>query len=198
MISDKFIFIAALLGVAGSISYAITVIKGNTKPNRVTWLLWAVIPMVAFFAQIDEGVGLVSLMTFMAGFGPLIVLMASFLNKEASWKISKLDITCGSLSVIAIALWIYTGSGNLAIGLTIGADLLAAVPTIHKSFVYPETEHTSAFRNAMFGAVIALLIIDDWNFANYSFALYIFIITSILYLLIKFRIGKRILVRIRY
>lgn len=198
MINEKFILLSALLGISGSISYAITVIRGKTKPNRITWLLWAVIPMIAFFAQIDEGVGLVSLMTFMAGFGPLIVLMASLFSKESSWKISKLDITCGCLSIIAIALWVYTGNGNLAIGLSISADLLAAVPTLHKSFVFPETEHTSAFRNSMFGAFLALLVIDDWNFASYSFALYILVVTSVLYLLIKFRIGKHILVRIRY
>ena len=187
--------LAAILSISGSITYSYHVIKGNAKPNRVTWILWGLIPIVAFFAQLDEGVGHEAIMTFMAGFGPIIVLISTFFNKNSYWQVSKLDIICGILSVIAVILWLSTGDGNVAIALSILADLLAAIPTIHKSFVHPESEHHSAFRNSALSAGITLATIDDWNFANYGFALYILIVCIIIYSLIKFSIGKRMLNR---
>ncbi len=131
-------------------------------------------------------------MTFMVGFGPLMVFIASFLNKKAFWAITKLDIVCGVLSVFALILWAITGDGNVAIILAIAADLLAGVPTLMKSYKAPETEHPDVFRNGAISAGIVLLTIDTWTFANYGFALYILLICLTLYGLIRFKLGKLI------
>jgi len=46
--------------------------------------------LIAFKAQIKEGVGIhQALLTFMVGFIPLIIFIASFINKKAYWKIGK-------------------------------------------------------------------------------------------------------------
>ena len=195
MINEKFVLVGALLNIMGSLTYAWSTLKGKTKPNRVTWLLWAIAPLIAFAAQIDKGVGLQSLMTFMVGFGPLLVLIASLLNRKAFWKITKLDILCGSLSVVALILWRVTGEGNLAIALSILADLFAAIPTLIKAFKKPETEHSDVFRNGAISAGITLLTIKTWTFANAGFAIYILAICITLYALIRFKIGKRLTAR---
>ena len=192
MINEKFVLVGALLNLMGSTTYAWNTFKGKTKPNRVTWFLWALAPLIAFSAQINQGVGLQSLMTFMVGFGPLVVFIASFLNKKAFWDITKLDIVCGVLSIFALILWAITGKGNVAIALSIAADLLAGVPTLIKSYKAPETEHPDVFRNGALSAGITLLTIKTWTFANYGFALYILLICLTLYGLIRFKLGKLI------
>ncbi|MEK7599631.1 MAG: hypothetical protein AAB462_01170 [Patescibacteria group bacterium] len=192
MIDEKFVLLAALLNIIGSTGYAIDTIKGKNRPNRVTWLLWAIAPLIAFSAEIGEGVGWQSLMTFMVGFGPLMIFIASFVNKKAHWKISKLDIVCGGLSVAALVLWLVTGTGIIAIIFCIIADLLAAIPTVIKSFNSPQTESYGVFRNGALSAAITLLTIDDWTFAHYGFPLYILLICALLYGLIRFKIGARI------
>ena len=189
MINEKFVYLGAILNVIGSSTYAWNTLKGKTKPNRVTWFLWMLIPMIAFFAMIGEGVGLTSLMTFMVGFGPFLVLTASLMNKKAYWKISTLDWWCGGLSVLAVILWLITGTGLVAIALSVVADMLAGVPTFIKSYKEPETEHHSVFRNGALSAVITMLTIQHWTFAAYAFPLYIFVTCSILYGLIRFRLG---------
>ncbi len=192
MISENFIFLGVLLNIIGSSTYAYSTVRGRTKPNRVTWFLWALAPLIAFAAQLQQGVGAQVLMTFMVGFGPLLVFMASFLNKEAYWHITKLDVICGILSVIALGLWLITGKGALAIVLSIASDLIAGVPTLIKAYREPETEHSSVFRNGAISAAITLLTIKTWTFATYAFALYILLICLALYVLIRFKLGKRI------
>ena len=191
MISEKFVILAAALNLIGSLGYVRDTLRGKTKPNRVTWSLWALAPLIAFAAMIDEGVGLQSLMTFMVGFGPLLVFLASFVSRKSVWQLGKFDYTCGGLSLLGLSLWLITGDGVIAIGFAITADGLAALPTVVKSYKAPETESSLVFLLSAISAGITMLTISDWNFATYGFPLYIFIICVLIFTLIRFKLGKR-------
>jgi hypothetical protein len=127
MIDQRFVILGAVLNLIGSTSYLIDTIKGKTRPNRISWLLWATAPLIAFSAELDRGVGLPALMTFMAGFCPLLIFLGSFVNRKSSWKLTRLDVACGLLSVVGLILWQISGSGNVAIVFSILADGLAGV-----------------------------------------------------------------------
>ncbi|MBI2592445.1 hypothetical protein HYW36_03135 [Candidatus Saccharibacteria bacterium] len=191
MISDKFVIFAALLNLWGSLGYAYLTLKGKVKPNRVTFSLWALAPLVAFGAQIGEGVGLQSLMTFMVGFGPLIVLTASFMNKKAYWRLKKFDYVCGGLSLLGLALWALTGEGNMAIAFAILADGLAALPTVVKSYIAPQTENWLLYFLGVISAGITMLTIDTWTFAYWGFPVYILLICALISALVKFKLGTK-------
>src|SRR5262245_34009971 len=108
MLHSNFIILGALIGAAGSVAYLIDTVKGKVKPNRVSFLLWSIAPLIAFFAQIKQGVGLEALMTFSTGFLPLTIFIASFVNKQAEWKLTRFDLLCGILSLAGLALWMIT------------------------------------------------------------------------------------------
>ncbi|MCA9331408.1 hypothetical protein KC968_00535 [Candidatus Saccharibacteria bacterium] len=190
MINEKFVLVGAVLNILGSATYALNTVKGKTKPNRVTWFLWAMAPLIAVSAQWSEGVTWAALMTFMVGFGPLVIFLSSFVNRQAYWKITKLDIFCGAISLLALILWFVTGQGLVALVFSILSDLVAGIPTLVKAFNEPETEHHSVFRNGAISAFITILTIQEWSFVNYGFALYILLICLTLYVLIRFKVGK--------
>lgn len=192
MINENFIFIGAILSLVGSLNYVINTLKGKTKPNRVTWFLWALAPLIAFSAEIQKGVGLPALMTFMVGFGPLMVFIASFVNKQSYWKITKFDIVCGALSILGLLVWAVLREGNIAIAMTIVADLLAALPTVVKSYKEPKTESSLLFLFASINATITLLAVKVWDFAHVAFPMYILLICSLLFVLIQFEIGPKV------
>lgn len=191
MLNENFIYLGALLSFLGSLNYLTNTVKGKTKPNRVTWFMWALAPLVAFSAEIDEGVGLQSLMTFMVGFNPLLIFIASFFNKKAYWELKKIDYFYGSLSAFGLVLWWLTGNGNLAIMFALIADGLAGIPTITKSWREPKTESSFIFLAGILNASITILTIDKFDFAHLAFPLYIFCLCLILYVLIKFEVGKK-------
>ncbi len=70
MLPSGFVLVGTLIGAAGSIAYLVDTIRGKVKPNRVSFLLWSIAPFIAFAAQIDQGVGIESVMTFATGFPP--------------------------------------------------------------------------------------------------------------------------------
>ena len=175
----------------------VDVLKGRAKPNRVTWFMWTLAPAIALFAQIQEGVGLQSLLTFSVGFNPFLIFVASFINKDSYWKLKNLDYAFGAMSLLGLFLWWLTGDGIWAISFAIIADLLAAIPTIQKSYTNPESESWSVFGFGFINAFIVMLTIDEWRFEEYAFIIYILLITATLFSLIKFEIGPKIEARKR-
>ncbi len=192
MINENFVYVAILLNLIGSGGYLIETIRGKVKPNKVTWLLWAIAPLVAFFAQISQGVGLTSLMTFSVGFLPLLIFFASFVNKKSQWAVTKFDLICGAFSMVGLIMWYITQVGDVAIFFSIVADALAALPTIIKSYKEPETENSLAFFLAAIATLLTLLSSQIWDFTNSAFLLYIFFANALIFVLIYFRLGKRI------
>ena len=95
---------------------------------------------MAFGAELHEGVGIQALMTFIVGFSPFLVFLASFVNKKSYWKITKFDVVCGALALLGLSLWLVTREGNAAIAFAIAGDTFAGIPTFKKAFTHPETE----------------------------------------------------------
>ncbi len=189
MINENFVYLGTVIVALGGASYLVATLKGTVQPNRVTWFLWSLAPLIVFAAQIKQGVGAQSWLTFIMGFEPLLILLATFANKKSYWKIKKLDIYFGAISIIGLILWQITGVGNIAILFSIIADAMAAMPTIIKSFNYPESESSPAYLASVIGASITLLTIKKWNFETYAFSLYILAVCLILTLLIMFKLG---------
>jgi hypothetical protein len=182
MIDPRFAIVGALIILAGNAAYARDTVRGNTQPNRVTWMLWAVAPLIAFAAEVSQGVGLNSVLALTVGIGPLMVVVASFMDPKAYVRVTPFDAACGVLSVVALGAWAATGRGDVAILLSILADFLAAVPTIRKAYRRPHTEHAAAFLSGVAGATITLLTIkpEDWSFASVAFPAYILLDSALI------------------
>ena len=192
MISDKFIFLGVALNLVGMSNYVYYTLTGRVKPNRVTFFMWALAGFTAFGAELGKGVGLVALMTFMVSLGPLATFIASFVNKKAYWQLSGFDFACGGLSVLGLLLWAVTREGNLALLFSILGDCAASTPTVIKAYKVPHTESYGAYSLSAISAVITLLTIDKWTFANWGFPVYIFLICSVFTYLIGYRPRGRI------
>jgi len=183
VIDVRFIYLGALLNIVGSLHYVVGTLRGRTSPNRITWILWAVVPLIAFFAQVTDGVGIRALTTLMVGVGPALVVVASFLNRHSYWKLTAFDWGCGLLSCTAIVLWSATGVATLAIVLSILADAFAALPTITKALRRPDTENAATFGLGCISALITLATIDRWSFSFYGFPTYMTALTFTMFML---------------
>lgn len=80
MINQNWIYVGVVIIFIGAFSYVKDTLQGKAKPNRVSWGLWAFASFIAFIAEIKQGVGIQSIMTFMVGFSPFLIFLASFLT----------------------------------------------------------------------------------------------------------------------
>ncbi|MBI4009282.1 hypothetical protein HY357_03545 [Candidatus Roizmanbacteria bacterium] len=192
MINENFVIVGALINLLGGISYIKDTVQGKIKPNKVSWGLWAVPVVIAFSAQVSQGVGIQSLATFTVGFVPFLIFIASFVNKKSYWALSKFDLLCGAFSISGLVLWYITKVGNIAILFSIFADLMAGIPTLVKSYKYPETESWIEFMSSFISVSITMLTFKTWTFVYWGFPLYIFLYDLAAILLIKFKLGKKL------
>lgn len=152
--------------------------------------MWSIAPLIATFAALSKGVTWAVLPVFMSGFGPLLIFIASFVNKKSYWKLTVFDYACGFFSVLALVLWLITKDANIAIIFAIASDGLAAIPTLGKAWTNPETETVWPYFTGLISALTGFAAIKYWMFSEYAFAVYLVVIDICLMFSIY---GRRIL-----
>jgi hypothetical protein len=176
------VLLSALISLSGALVYIRDMFRGKSKPNLVTWGLWAFAPLIATGAALSvDADGWSTVRIFMAGFGPLLVFIAAFVVKQGYWKLSKFDYSCGVLSFVALGAWLIADSPVLAILLAAIADLFATLPTILKAWKYPETETLYTYFVGLFTATIVIPAIPVWNIENSAFQVYLLIANTVLF-----------------
>jgi hypothetical protein len=190
MLPDWIVYPGTLLIVVGAVLYIRDIFRGTVRPNLVTWFLWSLAPLIAFGAQIQDGVGAPAVLTLMVGLCPLAVFIAGF--RKGSFRPTRFDWWCGGMSLVALVLWQITGSGLVGLGLSILADTFGAAPTIRKSYKEPSSESPLFFALFAVSAGITLATIDEWTALNAAFSLYILCLNVLLFVLIKFEAGLKL------
>ncbi len=171
--------------------YIINTLKWKTKPNKITWWIWAAAPLIWAAATITSQWFIWAVLpVFMAGFIPLIIFLASFINKKSYWELWKLDYWCLALAILALLLWFITEQPLLAIIFWVLADFLAAIPLLIKVHKYPETETIWPFAAGLIANISAFLVIENWVLEEYLFPLYL---TVICFTIILAYYSKRLL-----
>jgi len=175
------VIVATIISLFGASFYIKDTLKGTTKPNRVSWFFWAFIPLLGVTASISNGADLwASFRVFIAGLIPLMVFLASFVNRNSYWKLTKLDIICGLFCIAGIVIWAFIDSPKLAIVIFATADGFAALPTIVKAWKFPETETKLTYIAASISMIIVIPSIPVWNIENAAFQVYLMVVNTLL------------------
>ncbi len=173
--SQYLVLIGTVFAFFGGYTYIRDTIRGETKPNRVTWFLWAIAPIIGTIAAVSKGVTWAALPVFMAGFIPLLIFLSSFINPKAYWKLSFFDYLCGIFSLLALILWLVTKDANLAILFAVISDGLASIPTAIKAWKYPETETGFGFFMGVLNVLTSFVAMKIFNFTELAFPVYILV-----------------------
>jgi hypothetical protein len=178
MLPESFATVGALIGSLGGFYYLYETIAGRAQPNRVTYLLWGIFPLVIFAAQRAQGVDSLSWTSFVAGFMPLLVVAASFFNRKAYWRTERRDYYLMAAAIVGLVLWAVTDEPNLAILFSLLADLLAGLPTVIKSYRHPRSESWVAYAISALGFGVSLLSVQRYDFQNTAFVAYVFLMNG--------------------
>lgn len=174
---------SALIGVVGSFAYIRDTIAGKTKPNRVSWSLWATAPLIGTAAAISAGADAwATVRVFLAGFLPMIVFLASFINPKSFWELTLFDYFCGASAVFALFVWLVIDAPIYAILFAAIADGFATIPTLKKAWKNPETETGLAYIAGFVGVILIIPSIPKWDIENSAFQIYLIIANTLLLL----------------
>ncbi len=165
-----------------SVPYIVSILRGKTKPNRVTWFVWAFVGMLILFTYRDlEGKAGLSL-TIVAAACQVTVALLSI--KYGTGGTSLLDRACLALVLCAYVTWWLTRSALYPYVFAVCIDLLAITPTFFKAYHDPESEDLLAWSVCAVGVLLSVLAIRRWSLGEALFPVYAFCAESTVALLI--------------
>ncbi len=153
--------IAVVCTVAGILGYLRSVLRGQSKPHTITWLIWLIVMSISFLGQLKEGAGPGSWNTgFGVVMGGSIFLLAL---RKGETSISKFDWCCLILSGLSLALYCFSTKVIHSMILVTFTDGIGYLPTIRKSFNDPFGEALVPWTLFSISWIFSLLAIQNYS-----------------------------------
>jgi len=182
---QSLVIVSALLLLWGGSAYLRDTLAGRTKPNRVTWFLWALAPLVSFGAAFSaDADNWASVRVLVGGVVPAVIFLGSFVNRNSYWRLTRFDWLCGGLSLTALLSWQFVNSPLIAVLLATAANAFASIPTFIKAWNFPETESRLLFITGFLSTILIIPAIPVWTIANSAFQIGLMVTTGALLLAI--------------
>ena len=184
MIQLHFIFglLGSVFTVLCFVPYIITILQGKTKPNRATWWVWGLNGSVLCLGNLAAGADYTLLPLVCAVAAQLCISILSIKHGEGGWN--RFDRRCLIASGISFILWRILNYDLIAIVLPLLIDIIAALPTLKKSYFKPETEDLLTYVLYTIGGFFTVLAVQEWSFAIAITPLYVLFINLLIVLLL--------------
>ncbi len=143
----------SLLPIVSGVIYSVSIIKGKSRPQRMTRFLLLFITgvmTVSLWASGDTSGLWLALTSFLES---LLILGLSF--RRGIGGRDKLDIICLGLCLLGVLLWILTNQPWVGLVASIVVDLIACIPSLKKTIRLPHTEIASFY---LLGTIAGLLV----------------------------------------
>lgn len=160
--------IAAILAIIGNISYLKDVIKGRVQPHPYTWFIWSIVSMTTFFGGLAKGAGIGALPTGVAeGFTIIIFLFSlKYLLKGKSGHIRTIDHYFLAIALLGLIPWALTKDPTISVIIVVLIDIVAFIPTLHKTWIQPKTEQPLLYQMNVARHVLTLFSLEAYNIAT--------------------------------
>jgi hypothetical protein len=156
----------------GNIPYIISIRRGATRPNLVTWGIWTTIGFILLGSY--QAIGATNTLWLLIAqvISQCVITIYAFKYSQGSWN--RLDRICLAGAGLSLLLWWQSGSPLVALLMNTAMDLLGAIPTIKKVYYDPTSEDLRAWAIYFVAAVLNLLAIDNFSISFIVFPLYLF------------------------
>ncbi len=162
--------IAGFINLVAYLPYLISIVNGETKPSKATWWIWSILEVMLSASYIMSGAENTIWLPIAGIIGMTLTAFLSLFYGKKEWTI--IDSICSLGSVMGIVVWFFSGSPMVALFCFLVVDILAAIPTILKSWKEPFEEDLFAWLITLVSGVANLLAIEKWNFTIATLPIY--------------------------
>lgn len=171
----------------GIFPYIRDILKGTTKPERASWLIWTVLFAIAFFTQLAEGARWSLIMPGLNFFVVFFIFMLAV--KFGSGGLLRRDVISLIVAGLSLVVWALTKQPLAALLIIIAIDGSAAYLTLYKSYLEPETETLFLWIMSVLSGVFTVLTVNHLRFDLLVYPIFITLADSSVVLAIL--LGRR-------
>ncbi len=180
-----FALLGGALGAVDSVPYLRDTWRGSTVPHRGSWLIWAVIEVVAVEAQRADGAGWSLIPLITQAFGTCLVFVLSI--RLGSGGLSRVELALIALAGAGVLGWFAVDEPVVATVCVIVADFIAAMMMLPKTWREPHSETMSTFVLASLGGVLAVGSVGGLSVRLLMYPVYFALINALLAVVICHR-----------
>lgn len=123
-------------------------------------------------------------------FGSIVIFLLSIKKGMGGWN--RLDKVVLTMTLLSLVIWKSTDNPLLGLVMSVVTDFIGFVPTITKTWQFPETEEWKFYLSDVISSTFSLLSIGSYTLANTTFPAYILFINALGVVLI---LGRRAYLR---
>ncbi len=184
---------AGVLSTLAFVPYVRDVLRGDTQPERASWLIWSVLSAIAFGSQVYEGATVSLGLAAMQMLGTQFVFLLS-LKRGVGALLRGQDLRVLLLAALGLVLWALTETALFALGLVIAINLMGGWVTMCKAYTAPQSETLSCWALLSISAALGILSVERLDPALLAYPVYLFAVNggiAVAILLGRKRFAKR-------
>lgn len=172
-----FLVLSVIFTLICIIPYARDILKGQTKPNLVSWITWTILTSVATVAAWSAGEHTAAIFTGSAAIETLAVVLLGLHRGYVTY--APFDVACQLGAITGFVLWWVFNSPAVAVVAAVIIDLIGALPTVRHAWINPQEETSLTYALAAVGGAFALLALGSYTWTNLPYAVYVVAINAV-------------------
>lgn len=149
---------AAIVVIVSFIPYIRSILRGHTKPNRVTTFIWASTSLLTVSSYIASGAHTAIFCGLAYTILEVVVFLLSI--KRGMGGLKPIDLLALSGAAIGCVLWVTTKDPLLALYIGVFIEFIAYLPVFEKSYKHPHTENTLSWELEVAASLLNLLALS--------------------------------------
>jgi hypothetical protein len=162
--------LAALLAVIDTVPYVRDILRGTTRPQRATWLIWSVLGVAAFAAQAASGPNWSLVMIGSEACVMVLIFVLAIPHGEGGLR--PIDLTMLCLAGLGLVGWAIVDEPVVATMFVVVADAIGLGLMVPKTVRDPQSETLSTFVLASVSGVLGAIAVGRLDQALLLYPVY--------------------------
>lgn len=166
---------AAFLQFFAFAFYIIDILRGKTKPNRITWWVLTLVSSVTAASYFASGARETIWLPLAYTFSFVSVAILSLWYGEGSVTVNRIDQISLVGVMASMLFWFLFNSPVVALFMNMLTEFIGLVPTMLKAYERPWTESKLSWSTTTFASVLNIFAIPSWRLAVSAYPIFLFI-----------------------
>jgi hypothetical protein len=182
---DAFGVLAGILQLVAAAPYLRDILRGSTRPQRATWMIWTTLSLVVFASQWASGATWSLALT--AGQALSCGAVFALAIRRGVGGVSRVELMLLGLAALGVVGWQVAGDPTVATCSVVAADLIAVALMLPKTYRQPGSETLATYAIGVVSTIFALAAVDSAAPSLLIYPLYILVADGVVVALIVLR-----------
>lgn len=171
---------AAVLSFATCPAYVLSILRGHTKPDRVSWWILGAVSVGIAFSYRAVGAAETLWLPVEYALSFLLIAILSLWYGDGPARLHPLDRMCLAGAVLSGFVWLLLRSPLAGLTACIATDFIGLIPTFAKARARPWTEDRVVWIIATAASGLNVLALRSFAFSLSAYPIYVFVLSAVI------------------